>query len=200
MTRSDKTSQIIDTILKISLTSGALAGSLAFPGLIVALADPLEKYFKHLDNKEREREVRRVLSYMKWQKLITDDYEFGLKITDKGQERLAEADFNNLHIEQVKKWDGKWRIVFYDIPEKHKQSRNALIFKLKGIGFYQLQRSVWIHPLPCRNIIESICTRYEVAQYVTYLESTYIDNQSVLIDRFKPKLPKTKFSINRAIA
>ncbi|MDZ7744236.1 MAG: hypothetical protein U5K77_00535 [Candidatus Saccharibacteria bacterium] len=200
MARNDKTSQIIDAILRYGLTPTVLATGMVLPGLLVALDKPLDKILNGVNKREKERELRRVLSYMKWQKLITDNYEYGLKITDKGRERLEAIDINKLSIKEPPKWDGYWRIIFYDIPEKHKAGRNALTFKLRSVGFYQMQKSVWIHPLPCRDVIEAICTVYGLEKYVTYTECRSFDNEAVLLERFKKKLPKTKFSINRAIA
>lgn len=45
-------------------------------------------------------------------------------------------------------WDGKWRMIFFDIPEKLRKYRDELRMNLKMLGFCQLQKSVWIHPLP----------------------------------------------------
>lgn len=48
---------------------------------------------------------------------------------------------------RVKKWDGKWRIITFDVPEKRKHHRNFLRKELKWIGFKELQHSIWIIPL-----------------------------------------------------
>ena len=45
-------------------------------------------------------------------------------------------------------WDGKWRIFIFDIPERLRKYRDFLRTELSSLGFYQLQKSVWIHPLP----------------------------------------------------
>jgi DNA-binding transcriptional regulator PaaX len=49
-------------------------------------------------------------------------------------------------VEEVKlkkpeKWDKKWRIVIFDIPNKKKPARNTLTEKLKKLGFYHLQKA-----------------------------------------------------------
>ena len=44
----------------------------------------------------------------------------------------------------MKEWDGKYRIVFFDIPEKDRAARDLLRAKLKEIGFVGWQKSVWI--------------------------------------------------------
>lgn len=41
-------------------------------------------------------------------------------------------------------WDGKWRIVIFDIPEERRIIRNLFRRNLKKWGFKQLQKSVWI--------------------------------------------------------
>lgn len=45
-----------------------------------------------------------------------------------------------------KKWDGYWRIVIFDIPEKNKAIREALRRKLTSLGFASWQKSVYIIP------------------------------------------------------
>lgn len=46
------------------------------------------------------------------------------------------------------KWDKKWRILIFDIPEKYRKRRDFLRRKLKELGLKQLQLSVWITPYP----------------------------------------------------
>lgn len=47
---------------------------------------------------------------------------------------------------QDKKWDGKWRLIIFDIPEMTRRHRDFLRRELKWIGFRELQKSVWIFP------------------------------------------------------
>ncbi len=184
MDKSDRTAAIVDGVLRLTVTSSAIAAGLLIPNLLVALDKPLAVFWKQLDKRERERELRRVVSYMKSRDLIRGDYEHGLVITRQGRERLKKIDFDNIKIEPVTNWDKKWRLVFYDIPESHKDYRQALTRKLRSLEFYQLQKSAWVHPLPCRDIIEKICTHYKIEKYVSYVEITYIDNQENLKKRF----------------
>lgn len=46
------------------------------------------------------------------------------------------------------KWDGKFRVVIFDIEEVNKRRRDFLRNKLKELGFGMWQRSVWVSPLP----------------------------------------------------
>jgi len=45
-----------------------------------------------------------------------------------------------------KKWDGKWRVIIFDIPEMNRRDRDFLRRELKWISFLELQKSVWIFP------------------------------------------------------
>lgn len=77
------------------------------------------------------------------EKVIKDGKVY-LRITSKGQ-KIIERDFPFLSF-QTKKWDGKWRVVVFDIQEKQKRTRDVLRLKLKELGFGMLQESVWVSP------------------------------------------------------
>ena len=190
MEKRDKTAAVVDGILRLTVTSSAIAAGLLIPNLLVALDKPLQKYWKHLDKRARERELRRVITYMKSRKLITANYEHGLQITDKGRARLEKTEIHKIKIKRPSHWDKKWRMVFYDIPEDHKIARNALVQKLRMLSFYQLQKSVWVHPFPCRESIEKICSYYEIDSYVSYIETGFIDNQRELKRKFRSLFKK----------
>lgn len=184
MGRNQNSSAVIDGLLRLALSGGILATVLIAPNAVQALDKPTRKYLQHLDKRARERKLKKLAAYMKYKGLIKGNYEHGLNITDKGRERLKRAAFDNLSIQKPKKWDKNWRIVFYDIPEEKKIARNALSLKLRQTGFQQLQRSVWVHPFPCRQEIEIIALNHEVERYITYIETTHIDKQKALIERF----------------
>lgn len=67
-----------------------------------------------------------------------------LRLTSKGNEKLK-RDFS-LFLWQDKKWDGKWRVVIFDIKEKERKQRDTLRAKLRELGFGMIQESVWLSP------------------------------------------------------
>lgn len=196
MNKKDITAAVVDNVLVFAVTSSALAVGIFIPNLLVGLEKPLNVLWKQMDKRAREREMRRVVSYMKSNNLLEGNYEHGLRLTKKGQQRLAKSKIDTIKIEIMLKWDGHWRLVIYDIPESQKQGRNALVSKLTKLGFYQLQRSAWIHPFPCREEITELATYYGVNSYVGYLEILTIDNQEALIKRFKKRYPSSIFKQN----
>jgi len=67
-----------------------------------------------------------------------------IRLTGKAKNRL-QRDYG-LFGWQKQSWDGKWRLVVFDIEEKRKYLRNKLRSKLKELGFGKLQRSIYISP------------------------------------------------------
>jgi len=67
-------------------------------------------------------------------------------LTEKGETKLTEF----LLAAQTKKkkrfWDRHWRILFYDVPEKHKHYRDRVRKIIRLFGCYALQKNVWIYP------------------------------------------------------
>src|SRR5688572_29838820 len=50
----------------------------------------------------------------------------------------------------ARKWDGFWRLVIFDIPAAHTNTRFALHRYLRSHGFGCLQKSVWVTPHPLK--------------------------------------------------
>jgi phenylacetic acid degradation operon negative regulatory protein len=100
--------------------------------------------------------VNRMLRTEEIEKIIKGGEPY-LRLTGRGRRALT-RDFPLLKL-RAEKWDGKWRMVFYDISEKRKTLRRTLHYKLKSLGFGQLQESVYISPLgissDMREFIES---------------------------------------------
>ena len=190
----ERASALIDGVLRFVAIGGTVTASLALPGLAIGLGKPLNKFLDSLDARERQRELKRLLYYMKERRLINyssaERFRHGIVITKKGRQRLERSDFENLRIKKPEKWDGKWRLVIFDIPEKHKLGRDALTARLHRLEFKPLQRSVWIHPFPCHQEIEAVTLYYKLTNYVTYIETNYIDNPEKLRLSFSSLLKK----------
>lgn len=100
-----------------------------------------------------------------------------------GKEIAIRLDFENMEINKHR-WDGIWRIVMFDIPEKKKSTRDALRYQLKRLGFIELQHSVFVLPYKCQDEIEYIIEYYQARKFVRYVEANKIDNELDLKHRF----------------
>src|SRR3989338_10920333 len=67
-----------------------------------------------------------------------------IRITSLGT-KMTQRDFPLLCL-QNKPWDGRWRIVMFDVAEVQKRKRDYLREKLKELGFGMLQEYVFLSP------------------------------------------------------
>lgn len=128
----------------------------------------------------REFRKERLVSYRE-----RDNGNIDIVLTEEGKRRTLVFKLDSLQIKKPGKWDGWWRVVLYDIPEKKKLAREALRGKLKKLGFREWQKSVWVHPYPCRDKIDFIVEVFDLRAHVRYAEFIKPTNEAELKLRFK---------------
>jgi hypothetical protein len=89
-------------------------------------------------------------------------------ITKQGMMRALTYKLDTMTL-QPRRWDGKWRVVIFDIPEKHKRLRDVFRKRLVQLSMYLLQESVFVSPYPCFDEIEFLRSLYRVQFNVVYL-------------------------------
>lgn len=136
----------------------------------------------------RDWEVNQVVKKLSRQKYISivenDDGTITVKITKSGFTRALSYELDTMRILPPKRWDRKWRVVIFDIPEKYKDLRNAFRERLRQLGLYQLQESVYVSPYPCFDEVEFLRELYGVAFTTKYLLVDRIEDDSILRDHF----------------
>ena len=161
------------TILAAAAAGSALISPLLAAGVTALLvAVGATGYF--LYKRDFEREVKR-LKKRGFIALRKTDKGWVVKITKKGQKRLQQYQIRKMLLPRPKKWDGKWRLVIFDVPEKFVYSRDAMRDNFKRLGFYNFQRSTLAYPHACREEVQTIADYYELDEYITYLETSFID-------------------------
>ena len=90
-----------------------------------------------------------------------------------------------MEIERPARWDGKWRIVIFDVPEKMKRAREALREKLRELGFKELQKSVFIHPFECKDEIDFVTEFFNLRPCIRLIRSDFITDEAELKLWFK---------------
>ena len=99
-----------------------------------------------------------------------------VNITDKGKTEVLKFDIENLSISRQDRWDGKWRMVFFDIATGHDTARHTFQNKLKGLGFFQMQKSVYIYPYPCEKEIKFLREVYNIPHSVKLAKVERLEN------------------------
>ncbi len=198
MARNETTSMVIDDIIRFGAMAATVGAMMLAPNILIALEKPLDKLFSHLDTKDKqlakERELKRVIRYMKDRGYLAGEYEHGLQLTEKARKRLICRQTEHMSAKPVARWDKTWRIIVYDIPNTRAAARQAICRKLRQYGCFHLQRSVLITPFPCFEDVTCMAAQCDVEKYVTYFETGFLANDRVLIKRFAKKYPETAFS------
>ena len=114
---------------------------------------------------------------------------------EKRYARLTDAGKSALALEQARiggmkkrRWDRRWRIVIFDIPERRKNSRARLRTFMQECGFARLQDSVWIYPYDCEDMIALAKTKFRIGADALYMIVEQLERDKHLREYFA--LPK----------
>jgi DNA-binding PadR family transcriptional regulator len=99
-------------------------------------------------------------------------------LTKNGQRRILKYSLDELSIDTPKHWDGQWRLILYDVSDRHKGLRDLFRQTLRSLGFYQLQESVWIYPYPCEKQISFLREYYRVGNEVIYVIAKTLEDDT----------------------
>ncbi|MEK7614479.1 MAG: CRISPR-associated endonuclease Cas2 [Patescibacteria group bacterium] len=103
-----------------------------------------------------------------------------VKITPRGELALDRLCDNPRLIKKPKRWDGKWRMVIYDLKESKKKLRDQLRMTLISFGFVKLQKSIWVYPHDCEDLITLIKADFKIGKEVLYVIADTIENDTHL--------------------
>ncbi len=90
-----------------------------------------------------------------------------------------------LYLQKHHKWDGKWRMIFFDIPERKRQYRDYLRNTLKLLGFKKFQGSIWVYPHRAPSFLKQLLFEEEIKRHVRFITTEHIDNDQDLRDHFR---------------
>jgi len=85
-------------------------------------------------------------------------------LTRKGLSKAFKASFRLG--DNVKRKDGKWITVIFDIPQKHNKARGLLRSVLENLGYKMFQQSVWVTPYDVAEKTENLLQHYSLDNYV----------------------------------
>ena len=150
-------------ILGIISVAGILAVGAVAPNVLSAMGKlgllPNKRQKEFIEN-SRSRLVQK--GYLKYQDTF-------LVLTLKGERALRLLQLKEYRLKKPKHWDGKWRVLIFDIPEKQQHLRWQIRHTLQMIGFVRLQNSVWIYPYDCEDVITLLKTDFKAGRKVLYM-------------------------------
>jgi len=181
----------VKTVLTILGAGAAISAMILAPGTGRVIAPFLKsesdwEQWKHFNPSY----LRRTLKRLQDQRVIEIQEKNGqnvIVLTSRGKQKILKYSMETLGIEKPKRWDGKWRLVLYDIPVKDKSLGDVMRQTLRTLGFYAIQDSAYIYPYPCFDQIEFLRSYYGLGDYIQYM----------LVDKIERDLAfKTYFNLS----
>ena len=141
-------------------------------------------YERTLKKSEFSQALKRLRERGLVERGLIDENKIIFKLTQLGRDALG--------FESVREfdWDGKWRVVIFDIPEKNKRVRNQFRRRLKHWGFKNWQQSVWVSKNDITDKLRYLIEELGIGQWVAVFESDNVssDKQSLPLLRNGNKL------------
>jgi len=138
----------------------------------------LTKIPKELE-KIKARSIKDAIRKLYQSKLIDFKEKSGgdviLTLTDNGKKKILIYNFDKIKLKKSSKWDGYWRMVIFDIPEYLKKERDFFSKKLKEMGFYSIQKSIFIYPHECKNELDFMIEVLNLRKFVRFILVKEID-------------------------
>jgi phenylacetic acid degradation operon negative regulatory protein len=176
---TEKQKDVARNIL-IALSIVGVVSTLAIaPGLIKVLPLLGKINIRRINQEIKRLHKRGLIEYIKHKNGIVS-----IRLTAAGREKIRSYEMDNLMIDKPKEWDGRWRVTIFDIPVTKNSSRELLRRKMKKLGFYKLQKSVFAYPYPCLEVVHYLRDYLGVKGDVEYLEADRLESQDKLIKYF----------------
>ena len=162
----ERNKDIAKTILKAVGLTTLVAGVIVFPGL-AHVVNWVEK-----ESGESSNRVRRSFDRMQKRGMVQvrkKGKKTELILTPKGTRWFMRYSFEDQKQKRPSKWDGLWRIVMFDIPEGNRDIRNLIRGYFKKLGFARIQKSVFIYPYPCFEVIQTLRRHFKLEAGELYI-------------------------------
>ena len=167
------------------LLEGGLVLSLTRrPDIYFSIVKKIAKEWKKINERSLRDSIRKLYKSKMIDFKENQDGTVLTVLTNKGKKQILKYDIDKIEIKKPARWDKLWRLVVFDIPEDKNLGRKALAAKLKELGFYPMQKSVYIYPYECKDEIDFITEIFELSPYVRFLRVKYIDIELDLKERF----------------
>ena len=105
------------------------------------------EYWRVLEKKKQKRQFSQFINYLKRKNYIKIENlkgKSGILLTSQGKEKALKV--KRKFAQGIKRKDGKWVMIMYDVPENKKKARHFLRQTLLSLGYQCLQKSIWVSP------------------------------------------------------
>jgi CRISPR/Cas system-associated endoribonuclease Cas2 len=142
--------EIVGGLMLLSMEPGRISSRARQKRIDDFLEEKMFGKDKLADNRDDNRvKIQNKFYYLKKRGLVNVEYrgnQIYISLTDEGKRRAGKYKIDDLKIKTAENWDKKWRVLIFDVEENYRIKREALRGKIKELGLYQLQKSVWVCP------------------------------------------------------
>ncbi|OGG78110.1 CRISPR-associated endonuclease Cas2 [Candidatus Kaiserbacteria bacterium RIFCSPLOWO2_01_FULL_52_12b] len=171
-----------------AMLMAVVLGSVIVVAATIPNAARLLKYFPgHKKGARFNYQAKTALGRLAAKGLVSfaeEDEKRYARITEKG-ERMLQMETERTTIAKKRKWDRRWRVVIFDIPERRKSVRAGLRRFMNEYGFVRLQDSVWIYPYDCEDLIALAKVNFRVGADVLYMIVERLERDKHLREHFE---------------
>lgn len=169
-----------EILLSILAVAGAITLAAAAPNAIQAFSSFAKRSGQgRILYKDKLKRVTKSFYYLKNKRYVEvkpKDNDFNITLTDKGKRKIEALRFETMMVPKSNWWDGRFWQVAADIPTKQfRAGADALRKKLKQMGFYSLQRTLWFYPFDPRKEVEVIAENHKIERFVTVMKIAKMD-------------------------
>ena len=172
----------VKALLTLLVVGGVLTVSAIAPNMFSAVGHIAER--KGFFEKKR---FKASVKYLKTRKYVTIAARGGgyeMRLTREGEDFILKKSLHDLQIPRPAQWDGMWRVVIFDIPDRHKWARDALRDRLRAMEFYLLQESVFVFPYPCEKEVMFLADLFSISRHVRIISAKEIFHDHDLREHF----------------
>jgi len=167
------------------LTVAALGAVVVVAGTVPNAA-ALLKYFPGYKKAQLKYQTKSALGRLVKMGLIVfveKDGKRYARLTTEGK-RVLDLEVAKIAIHKKRRWDRRWRIVIFDIPERRRSVRTRVRKFMGSCGFVRLQDSVWIYPHDCEDLIALMKAEFHIGSDVLYLIVEQLEHDKHLLEHF----------------
>lgn len=155
------------------------------PSKTLQIIRGMHETWKEIDKQAADRAIQALYESTLVNAKENPDGTITLTLNEDGKKRALTYRHKDIRVSKPAKWDKKWRLILFDIPEHEREARDAFRDHLDYMGFFCLQKSAWVYPFECKDEIDFIIECLDIRRYVRYILADYFDNEAHLKNFFK---------------
>ena len=179
----ERTMQVAKALISGIGAALLVGGVVIFPGMV-----PLIKWIEKLSLNQPQKSRYAFARLQKRGLVLVTKSPGSVKVTlaPEGKRLFSRYRLQDLTVVRPERWDTKWRLVMFDVPESRRIVRDSIRKNLARLGFATVQKSVYVHPYPCEEVITTLREYYHLLPGQLYIfDATIKEGEQTLRRHFK---------------